>query len=758
MSTPDACAAPAAAGDYDAASIETKWQARWAAAGCFKAAAGNPDRKFFNFDGGPFPNGPLHMGHVRTFTLGDAMARYRRLRGDSVLYCFEFDAFGLPNELAANALGVTPEELTRNNIAQMRRQMVRLGLSYDWDHVTTTCNPAYYRWTQWLFLKLRERGLIYRTPAELNWCPSCQTTLAHMQVEDGRCWRCDTPVEPRKLTQWFVALSRYSAVLSESLERAEGFSPRVRNVLHGFIGKTPGLEVDFPVAGRPGTVLTAFVRSEWADACPAYLAAAPNHPALAALLPQGQADALRPMSQRRRAQFAAQQLLEGFDTGIEAIQPGTGARLPVFVARYIDPAFATGIEIGCPSADPRARQFAEHHAIAIPAAEAGTLPQGRSVTHYRVRDWLVSRQRAWGTPIPIVYCEQCGEVPVAEQALPVRLPALKANMPPGGLAVLPDFSATECPCCGTPARRETDTLDCYFDVVWCFLACANGLRPDFKFQASDFAGRMPVDWFHNGLDSLFYMHLYRFLGQVLYEMDILPEPEPIRCYVGHDAVLLQGRKMSKHHGNVVSPDEVIQRVGADVLRVHILWAANPLKSVEWSQASLQRAKRLLMDIWKLVAGQAEQLRTLADRPPVTTGAEPLPLDRASARAVRRVSEFLERYQYAGCLQEIQALLRRFESEAGKLPCRDAAYRQTFANGIRCLVTMLAPFAPHMAEELWQRIGGEGLVACAKWPAFATAGSLDSGGADLKRRKPPTRPHSAVSSHSPLRDFAKTGIS
>lgn len=711
-------AEPAAPAGYDAASVETKWQARWAAARCFKATAGKPGRKFFNFDGGPFPNGPLHMGHVRTFTLGDVMARYRRMRGDAVLYCFEFDAFGLPNELAANARGVTPEDLTRDNIATMRRQMLRLGLSYDWEHVVTTCDPTYYRWTQWLFLKLRERGLVYRTLAALNWCPSCQTTLAHMQVENGRCWRCETPVESRKLTQWFVALSRYSAALSESLDRAEGLSPRVRNVLRGFIGKTPGREVDFFIEGQPDTRLTGFLRSEWADAHPAFLAIAPDHPMLAEVLPQGQAGALRPMGQRRRAQLATEGLTEGFDTGVVAIDRDSGARLPVFVARYVDPAFATGIEIGCPTVDPRARQFAERHAIE-PAPAAGAPPQGRPATHYRVRDWLVSRQRAWGTPIPIVHCDRCGEVPVPEHALPVRLPRLEPDMPQGGLAALPGFAATACPCCGRPAERETDTLDCYFDVIWCFLACASGLRQDFEFRASDFADWMPVDWFHNGLDSLFYMHLYRFLGHVLHEAGILSEPEPIRSYVGHDAVLLDGRKMSKHHGNVVSPDDVIARVGADALRIQVLWAANPLRSVEWSQPSLQRAKRLLTDIWKLVDGQGELLRAAVGRTPIGGPPESLPLDRASARAVRRVTEFIERYQYAGCLEQIRDLLRRLEREVETLKDSDAGFQRSFVEGIRTLVILLAPFAPHLAEELWERIGGEGLVASATWPTVAT---------------------------------------
>lgn len=698
---------------YDARMIEAKWQARWAAAGCFKADATAPGRKFFNFDGGPFPNGPLHMGHVRTFTLGDVMARYRRMRGDSLLYCFEFDAFGLPNELAANALGVTPERLTRDNIERMRRQMVQLGLSYDWDHVVTTCDPAYYRWTQWLFLKLREHGLVDRRLADLNWCPNCNTTLAHMQVEHGRCWRCDTEVESRRMTQWFVAISRYSAQLSDSLDQADGLGARVRNILHGFMGRTDGREIAFAIDGHDGRTLRAFQREEWRDAAAAFVAVAPGHPALSGLLPDDQAHDLPRMQRRRRAERDDAAMYGGFATGLEAVHSDTGLRLPVFVAHYVDPAFADGVELGCPERDPRASRFAAQHGISCAEPRHGAPLTGRAVTHYRVRDWLVSRQRAWGTPIPIVHCARCGEVAVPEAELPVHLPPLTPNMPPGGLANVPEFVATTCPACGHQAQRETDTLDCYFDVVWCFLACASGLRADFRFAPEDFADWMPVDWFHNGLDSLFYMHLYRFLGLALHDIGLLPEPEPMRHYVGHDAVLLDGHKMSKHHGNVVSPDEVINKVGADVLRVLVIWAANPLKSVEWSDAGLQRARRLLSDTWTLVAGLAEPLRSLPARD--RGEAASLPLDRATARAVRRVAEFIERYQYAGCLHEIQTLLSRLDKEARRWPELDGPGREAVGNAVRCLIKLLAPFAPHMAEELWQRIGQAGLIARAPWP-------------------------------------------
>jgi len=744
-------AASATAASYDVAAVEAKWQARWAEAGCFKvgteAAAGGEDgrdhRTFFNFDGGPFPNGPLHMGHVRTFTLGDVMARYQRMRGRRVLYCFEFDAFGLPNELAAEALGVTPEALTHGNIERMRRQMVRLGLSYDWEHVTVTCDPHYYRWTQWLFLKLRERGLIYRAAAELNWCPSCRTTLAHMQVEDGRCWRCESPVEQRTLTQWFVALSRYSAVLADGLERLDGFSPRVRNVLQGFIGAAPGTEIDFPLAGRPDIVLTAFLPRRQPGAEPAsggamaaYLVVAPGHPLLETLAALPGVDGERLAAwmgaagrDRRRGGSRTVDPLDGFDTGLSALHPETGAALPVFVAGYADRTFATGIEIGCPAGSSRDRQFAERHRIAVPADPARMVMPGggRTATHYRVHDWLVSRQRAWGTPIPVVHCPACGEVAVPYDALPVHLPTRPADAPPGGLAVVPGFADTACPRCGGPAKRETDTLDCYFDVIWCFLACAAGERrlrdADFGFRRSDFAEWMPVDWFHNGLDSFFYMHLYRFIGHVLHEMGILAEPEPIRRYVGHDAVLLGGRKMSKHHGNVISPDDILERTGSDVLRVHVLWAANPLKSVEWSDAGLKRAQDLLAAAWKLVAaGSARRdARSGGDASAIPADEKRAhSLERSIGHAVRRVTGFLERYQYGGCLQEIRHLVEQLGSASDQLAARPGSPRlqRAFGAGLRTLVLLLSPFAPHIAEEMWERIGGEGFATMAPWPAAA----------------------------------------
>lgn len=687
---------------YDHRLVERKWQEKWREAGCFAADADSTRPKFFNFDGGPFPNGPLHMGHVRTFTLGDVMARYQRMRGRNVLYCFEFDAFGLPNELAAEARGEPPQQLTRRNIEMMREQMTRLGLSYDWRHVHNTCDPRYYRWTQWLFLRLLERGLAYRAATALNWCPSCETTLAHMQVEDGRCWRCEAEVKQRMFEQWFIRLSDYSSVLFDTINRAEGYGQRIRHVLKGFMAPVFGVELDFPVIGQPGKVLTAFAPEGTDPARATCLVAAADHREVLALLPSETATfAARKPERLRRDSGVGVDDEESVETGLAVRHPWTGVTLPVRLSRKVTGGFATGIELG-----------------GVKSSCGGSGPlgghKGRRVTHFRMQDWLVSRQLAWGTPIPIVHCGACGIVPVPDDALPVRLPEGLPPKPVGGLAAWPDYADTDCPQCGGAARRDTDTLDCYFDVIWCFLACATQLDDNFAFRPEDFAQWMPVDWFHNGIDSFFYVHLYRFLGHVLNDMGILSLPEPITCYVGHDAVLMGGHKMSKHHGNVVSPDEVLEREGADVLRLQVLGAASPLSSFEWSDDGLTKARRLRAAIWRLAGDRAEIVRAgLADgdAPKVAK------LERAVAGAARRVTNFLEQYRYSDCIAEIERLSRLIASYGDKLNQRpdDARLRRGYADAVWHLVLLTAPFAPHLAEELWQRIGGAGLVAVAPWP-------------------------------------------
>ncbi|POF29679.1 class I tRNA ligase family protein [Roseibium marinum] len=709
------CEEPPVADPFaDFAGLEAKWQKRWQLSGCFKARQGDKKDKFYNFDGGPFPNGALHMGHVRTFVLGDVMARYQRMRGKNVLYCFEFDAFGLPNELAAEKQGAAPRDLTAANIERMRGQMVALGLSYDWDHVHSTCDPRYYKWTQWLFLKLREAGLVYRAEADLNWCKSCRTTLAHIQVEDGNCWRCETPVETRSLTQWYVKLSRYSRQLHDSLGGVSGFGPQVRNTLAGFMGAVEGYEIDLPVVDEPDTVITAFVAADRVRHPASYVAIAPGHPAAGGnTAPGSTEDRLkRPHS---RASPHEDHRTHGHDTGRRVLDPRTGRTLPVYAAKYVEAGFAHGATLGFPDMDQRDRMFARTRGI-IESGETCPVETGmtRPATHFRVRDWLVSRQRAWGTPIPIVHCEHCGTVPVPDAELPVLLPDIPAGGLRNGLADLRDFICVPCPRCGNEARRETDTLDCYFDVIWCFLACTGLLDENFEFQAGSFTQWMQVDWFHNGLDSFFYMHLYRFLGHALYDMGLLQDPEPFANYAGHNVVTLNGRKMSKHHGNVISPEKVLRSAGADVLRVHVLWSANPNKGFEWSDDGLDRARALLKTVWSLnetavrigaqanepVAGQEQTRASGAVRAKIR-------------RAVRRSTGFLEKYQYSGVLNEIHGLTRILKAALAE---RHPATDEAFKDGCDSLIRLIAPFAPHLAEEAWSRHGRTTLLAATTaWP-------------------------------------------
>jgi leucyl-tRNA synthetase len=702
------------------AALEQKWQRRWHEAGCFSAQRGQRAEKFFNFDGGPFPNGPLHMGHVRTFTLGDVMARYQRMRGKNVLYCFEFDAFGLPNELAAETAGISPAELTARNIERMRMQMIRLGLSYDWNYVHTTSDPRYYRWTQWLFLKLYEAGLVYRAEAELNWCPGCRTTLAYIQVEDGRCWRCNCAVERRTLPQWYVALSRYSKRLHETLHEVSGFGPRLKNVLGGFLGATSGFEIDLPIAGGHEAAITAFVAPERVGEPASYVAIARDHRLLKRLpdkedQPRGDSTAWVGTTKRhQRTASRDDYLTAGWFTGLNALDPRTGLALPVYSADHVEATFAQGAVLGFPALDRRDRQFAEAHGIRIlePACSVDTTPS-RPETHYRVHDWLVSRQRSWGTPIPFVHCQQCGSVPLPANELPVLLPEIPAGGLRHGLADLEDFTATTCRKCDRAARRETDTLDCYFDVIWCFLACASRLDEKFDFQPKDFEAWLPVDWFHNGLDCYFYMHLYRFLGHVLHDLGILSEPEPFRMYMGHDVVTMDGRKMSKHHGNVVDPSKILETVGADVLRVDVLWSVNPNKSFEWSEDGLDRASALIAEIWSLVETKVD-IPVQPDDEAASRSAEALELQ--IDRAVRRTTSFLERYQYSGSLHEISRLAQVLIRVARSSFNNDAMLGAAFKRGRDHLLRLFAPFAPHVAEEAWERLGRSGLIATASWPS------------------------------------------
>jgi len=567
---------------YDPSTFESRWRAAWERSGCDRAPDLPRGPKFFNYDSGPFPTGPLHMGHVRTYALGDVTARYQRLRGKCVLYCTEWDAFGQPNELAALREGQSPRAFTQRWIGTMKRQLQELGVSYDWSRVRSTCDPEYYQTTQWLFLDLLERGLIEQRETDLAWCARCATALSGFQVERERCWRCRRRVETRRLKQWFVRIGDYAERLRKGIDRLEGWSPSIRQQLQG-----------------------------------------------------------------------------------------------------------------------------------IMRASAGRVDGERG--------WLISRQRSWGTPIPIVHCEACRAVPVPESALPVRLPEdLDWSVGAGALAAHPDFVRTRCPRCDGPARRETDTLDCFFDDVWCQLSCLLPVGPHPDFRAARVRAWLPVDCFHSGFDTAAYLHLHRFLGAVLAESGELDDPELIRGHFGHEMVLARGRKMSKHLGNAVSPSEILRRRGADPLRVGILWASRPHKAVDFRPQIIDRAERLLSSVHALYSLAAEMR---LDRSPATPSPTPpsrsaLELKRRALRSAERIGGFIEGYRPHAAIAELNGLVGQMERFA--LPRLSTSRLSTADRGLlretlEAFAVLLCPFAPHLAEEAWHLLGNASLVVHQRWP-------------------------------------------
>jgi leucyl-tRNA synthetase len=532
---------------YDFGAVEARWRDAWERAQVYRAPERPGRRKFFNYDSGPFPTGPLHLGHVRTYTLGDVTARYQRLRGRAVLHGTEWDAFGLPNELAAEAAGGSAHAHTEIWIARMETQLRTLGIGYDWSRVHATCDPAYYRWTQRLFLDLLERGLVERSDAETGWCPSCRTALARMQVQARRCWRCGSEVERQRRPQWFVRVD------APSLEGLTEWNDRIKKVLRAF-----------------------------------------------------------------------------------------------------------------------------------------TLLDDRSG---RTGRWLVSRQRTWGTPIPVVHCGACGPVPVGRHRLPVLLPEHGA-----------DEATPRCPRCAGAAVADPDRLDCFFDDLWCFLGCAAGIEES-PFRPRAGAEWMPVDHFHSGFDTFAYLPLHRWLGKVLHDAGRV-ESEPIVRHVGHDLVLAGGRKMSKHLGNAVSPDEILRASGADALRVAVLWAAGPQRPLEWQPSLVPRAEAFLDTVHRLYARVLERGLGRTGPPGSSPTSSATALRAAMQASVARVGRLIDAYRPNAALQELSLQLPRLADffrrlESDRLQARDAVLvREVLGEYAQAL----APFAPYLAEELWHGLG------------------------------------------------------
>ncbi|ATX80677.1 leucyl-tRNA synthetase [Mariprofundus aestuarium] len=742
---------------YEAEGIEAKWQQRWIDADIDSASDDPADTResYYCLVMFPYPSGNLHMGHVRNYCLGDAVARYKRMQGFNVLHPIGWDAFGLPAENAAIKHHRPPAEWTYANIDQMRTQLKRLGLSYDWSREIATCRPEYYRWEQWLFTKLMEKGLAYQANAEVNWCDPCHTVLANEQVVDGVCWRCDTPVIKKNLKQWFIRITDYAEELLADLDKLTGWPEKVVGMQRNWIGKSSGAEVSFRLEGSDETLDIFTTRPDTLMGV-SYMAVAAAHP-LAQKAAESHVDlaAFIDECSKISTKEADIETMEkkGMATGFNAVHPVTGASVPIWVANFVLMGYGTGAVMSVPGHDVRDFEFAKKYDLPIkqviaPAegdwdiesaafTEAGTLinsgqfdgldsvaakqvitewlseqGKGSERVQYRLRDWLVSRQRYWGAPIPVIHCDDCGAVPVPDDQLPVELPT--DLQPTGGASPLTEceaFKHADCPKCGKAAERELDTFDTFMESSW-YMSRYTSPRSDAAMVDGGAISRWaPVDQYIGGVEHAVLHLLYaRFYHKLMRDAGLFTSEqggdEPFKNLLTQGMVLKDGTKMSKSKGNTVDPKAIIERFGADTARLFTLFAAPPEKELEWNDAGVEGGHRFLKRVWKLL----EKLESPTD------GDE----DAATVKALRfTIHSTIQRVTYAfehgfafnvaiAALMELSNALHAFEPKgaSGSAACRE---------GIEVLATMLAPFVPHFACEIGERIGMGEMAVVSQWP-------------------------------------------
>ncbi|MBI3393812.1 MAG: leucine--tRNA ligase [Nitrospirae bacterium] len=760
---------------YNPSSVEAKWQKIWEDRQVFRAAdeAGWPKRYVLEMF--PYPSGRIHMGHVRNYAIGDVVARVFRMRGYDVLHPMGWDAFGLPAENAAIDRGVPPARWTLENIAYMKDQLKKLGLSYDWSREVTTCLPAYYKWNQWLFLKMLERGLAYKKLSIVNWCPSCETVLANEQVEGGHCWRCDAVVVPKELSQWFFRITAYADELLAECDRLTGWPERVLAMQRNWIGRSSGVEVRFPLAEPVSgeTEIKIFTTRPDTLYGVTFMSLAPEHPLVEPLiagLPE--AEKVRAAVARMRAEDRIVRSAEGGEkhgvfTGRYAVNPLMGRKVPIWVADFVLPEYGTGAVMAVPAHDQRDFEFARKYALPIEVvidppgvpldpntmAEAYTEPGvlvnsgpfggfpseeakekisdhveakgvGERRVNTRLRDWGISRQRYWGTPIPVIYCGRCGVVPVPEKDLPVLLPEDVSITGKGAspLASAEAFASASCPACGGAARRETDTMDTFVDSSWYFLRYTSPSASDRPFDRSAADRWMPVDQYIGGIEHAVLHLLYsRFFTKVLRDLGLVSAGEPFANLLTQGMVIKDGAKMSKSKGNVVDPDALIEKYGADTARLFSLFAAPPEKDLDWNDRGVEGAHRFLTRLWRLVSENREWMRKDAGRRPSAAEAgDARKLRRSTHAAIKKVTEDFDRgFQFntaIAALMEHMNVLTRFAAESGLGPDSAPDIRLSFVEGVETLVVLLSPFAPHISEEVWAELGRATLVAAEPWPA------------------------------------------
>jgi len=740
---------------YDHKQIELKWHERWLrqseAESLYKAEENSAKPKYYVLEMLPYPSGALHIGHIRNYSIGDALARYMWMRGYNVLHPMGWDAFGLPAENAAIANKRPPREWTLANIEKMKRTHRRFAFSYDWDREVTTCEPEYYRWNQWFFLRMLERGLAYRKQALVNWCPSCATVLANEQVVDGCCWRHESvPVEQRALDQWFLRTTAYAEDLLKDIAQLEGAWPeRVLTMQRNWIGRSEGAEVDFLVEGYgPVRVFTTRIDTIYGATC---MILAPEHAIVATKLdPELQARA-KAMVDARAQQGPGDVAKEGFDTGLQAVNPFNGERIPVWVGNFVLMGYGTGAIMAVPAHDQRDFEFCRTYGIAIRpvirpvdgptpdpaamtvasgdygivensgpysgmtseearremAARAEREGFGKAAVTYRLKDWGVSRQRYWGTPIPVIHCPEHGVVPVPDDQLPVLLPRQIQITGQGRspLDEVPEFVNVACPKCGAPARRETDTMDTFVDSSWYFYRYCDAHNSTAPYDPKKIAYWFPIDQYIGGVEHAILHLIYsRFWTKVMRDIGLISNDEPVRKLFTQGMVIANGAKMSKSKGNVVNADNVADIHGADTARLFALFAAPPERDMDWTDAGVEGVYRFLSRVYRYAT------RNIGA--PGGDGSADAKILRKVHQTLRKITEdFDSRWHFNTSIAAMMELVNDLYAEEPRISA--AAMSQS----IGIFTMLLAPFAPYVAQELWEEQGKTGPVFKQEWPDY-----------------------------------------
>ncbi len=744
---------------YEPKFIEPKWQEIWENRNAFKSFEDPSKKKFYCLEMFPYPSGRIHMGHVRNYSIGDAIARFKKMRGYNVLHPIGWDSFGMPAENAAIERKTHPATWTLSNIEAMKVQFKKMGFSYDWDREVATCLPEYYRWEQKMFLEMFEKGLVYKKKSFVNWCPKCETVLANEQVEDGGCWRCSSPVEQKPLEQWFFKITAYAQELLDDTYKLGGWPERVLTMQREWIGKSEGAEIDFEVEGKNGQKIKVFTTRPDTLFGATFMSIAAEHPMVLELSKGTEQERpVKSFAEKVAKMDRAQRLTqdyekEGVFTGSYCLNPVNGRRLPIYAANFVLADYGTGAVMAVPAHDQRDFEFSKKYKLPIEVViqaagerldpltmkeayvDAGLLVNsgtftglgseiakkeivkhleakgvGKGTVNFKLRDWGISRQRYWGAPIPMIQCPHCGIVPVPERELPVLLPTDVEFTGQGGspLKQVKGFVDVTCPKCQGAARRETDTMDTFVESSWYFLRYVSARKNDgafdkeavrYWFRNAD--GTFGVDQYIGGIEHAVLHLLYsRFFTKALRDLGYLPEGmrEPFSNLLTQGMVIKDGAKMSKSKGNVVDPDYLIEKYGADTARLFSLFAAPPEKDLDWSDQGVEGASRFLGRLYRLVHNWTADDDVKDPKKDLV---------RLRNKTIKKVTEDLERFHFNTAIATLMEYLNALQKETPKIPRAD----------IESLVLLIAPFAPHIAEELWQHLGHEELIAHAAWPDY-----------------------------------------